>query len=251
MQTHYVRKGDTMDAIARKYGLPNGMVVFYAPCNNNLRFSRSKPNLIQPGDLVFIPSNAVVETEKKLNNLKRVRADFLIMNEKILKEWNAEYLKVTRTASNVDIAGKVITIFIDLGSIIKDGLGTIKLSGQLLEQANKKLAYSAIKFAYDPLLNVAKEKAAESIGGVKSGDGLAIAMTKDVLHFFLVDWDTPSYWASKISGVDINETNRQVINEIETQKRNMLRTLDEQIAATELNLLKLKRVHNGASPFLY
>lgn len=251
MQAHTVQKGETMDAIARRYGLPNGTVVFYAPCNARLKSLRSKPAQIRPGDIVHIPANAVTEAEKRLSSLRKIRADYLAMNETILKEWNSEYVKVTNTASQVDIAGKVLTMLVDLGGIVKEGFGAMKLTGQLLAEANKKLSYSAIKFAYDPLLDVAKDKAAETIASSKPEDGLAATIGKDVLHFFLVDWNTPSYWASKVSGVDINETNRKVVDEIEAKKREMLLKLDARISSAELNLLKLKRVHNGGAPALY
>ncbi|MEO6670267.1 MAG: LysM domain-containing protein [Ferruginibacter sp.] len=251
MYTHYVQKGETMDGIARRYGLPNGTAVFYASCNARLKVLRSKPEKIREGDLVNIPDNAVILTEKKLLHLRKIRAEYLAMNEKILSEWNYEYNKVNRVANQADMAATVALILVDLGKIVHEGVKTMKLSGSALEAANRSLGKSAIDFGYSPIESIVEEGVAESFGTVQPTDGLATSIGKRVLHFLLVDWSTPSFWASKWTGVDIKETNHKVVSEIETQKSNMLKRLDAQISATELNLLKLKRVYSGGAPALY
>lgn len=245
MRTHTVQKNETLDSIAKKYGLPHGGLVYNAPCNSNFRRLRPNPNQLKVGDVINIPANAVEETQRKLSNLLKIKADFLAMNEQMLNEWKGEYGKVKNTAASVDIAKTLIDIAGGITGIVKLGFKAMKLSGQLLEKANKELAWSAIKFGYDPIKKVAKDTAAEHFTKVNNDDGMIKALGKDALHFFLVDWDTPSYWTAKITGVDVEEVNNRVTRDIELQRTNGIKRLDAEIAKTQATLVQLKNAHYG------
>jgi len=52
---HVVKQGETLGIIAEKYGFANWRALYDHPANVKLRESRPNPNLIHPGDKVFIP----------------------------------------------------------------------------------------------------------------------------------------------------------------------------------------------------
>jgi hypothetical protein len=54
-QHHTVRQGDCLSSLAARHGLPDWHVIYDAPENEELRKLRPNPNLIYPGDRVFIP----------------------------------------------------------------------------------------------------------------------------------------------------------------------------------------------------
>ena len=55
MATHVVQKGETLSAIARKYGYTDWRVLFNLPDNADFKKKRPNPNLIFPGDLITLP----------------------------------------------------------------------------------------------------------------------------------------------------------------------------------------------------
>jgi hypothetical protein len=215
-----------------------------------LRFFRPDPAKIKAGDAITIPANAVKEAQKKLDNLRKIREDCLTMNNKILSDWGNEVSKVKNTASTVDTIATVALIFKDLGGIIKDGFSAMKLSGRKLEEANKELAKSAIKFGYTPIKDVVEEIASDSLLEVKPGDGMGYCFGKKILHFFLVDFDKPSFWASIVTGTDIESINRKVTEEIKNQKEHSLKELDTLISKAEMELRKLQGAQKGHIPVL-
>lgn len=54
-RTVRVRRGDTLSSLAAKHGLPSWKVIFDHPENEEFRRLRPDPNLIEPGDTVWIP----------------------------------------------------------------------------------------------------------------------------------------------------------------------------------------------------
>ncbi len=52
---HTVARGESLSLIARKYGVDSWRKVYYAPQNAGFRAKRPNPNLIHPGDRIFVP----------------------------------------------------------------------------------------------------------------------------------------------------------------------------------------------------
>jgi len=52
---HVVQRGDTLSRIASSNGLPNWRVIYDHPRNATFRARRPDPNLIHPGDQIYIP----------------------------------------------------------------------------------------------------------------------------------------------------------------------------------------------------
>lgn len=52
---HTVIRGESLSLIARKYGVDSWRTLYYAPQNAGFRAKRPNPNLIHPGDRIFVP----------------------------------------------------------------------------------------------------------------------------------------------------------------------------------------------------
>jgi N-acetylmuramoyl-L-alanine amidase len=52
---HVVRQGDCLSKLARRYGLSNWRTIYEHPNNADFRTLRPDPNVIYPGDRIFIP----------------------------------------------------------------------------------------------------------------------------------------------------------------------------------------------------
>jgi N-acetylmuramoyl-L-alanine amidase len=53
--THVVRSGECLSAIAARYGFRDYRTVYHHPGNKALRKKRPNPNILHPGDEIFIP----------------------------------------------------------------------------------------------------------------------------------------------------------------------------------------------------
>jgi LysM domain len=56
MPTHIVKPGDTLSAIALRYGIESGKKLYDDPSNASFRLKRPNPNRIFPGDQINIPT---------------------------------------------------------------------------------------------------------------------------------------------------------------------------------------------------
>ncbi len=54
MASHTVSRGETLQAIAQKYGYSDWKAIYNNPKNADLRKKRPDPNFIQPGDVIYI-----------------------------------------------------------------------------------------------------------------------------------------------------------------------------------------------------
>lgn len=59
---HIVKQGEYLSLIAQKYGIPNWQTLYNHPNNAEFRKNRPNPNLIYPGDKLFIPGQGATPT---------------------------------------------------------------------------------------------------------------------------------------------------------------------------------------------
>ncbi|MDX2132069.1 MAG: peptidoglycan-binding protein [Planctomycetota bacterium] len=62
MPAHIVQQGECLSLLAKVYGLADWKVIYDAPENADFRAARPDPNLIYPGDEVFIPTPEAKQT---------------------------------------------------------------------------------------------------------------------------------------------------------------------------------------------
>lgn len=58
MATYIVKKGDNLTHIARRFGIKSWRALYNHPRNADFRRKRPNPNLIYPGDLLYVPGGA-------------------------------------------------------------------------------------------------------------------------------------------------------------------------------------------------
>lgn len=102
-----VREGDYLSSIARAHGFVDGAALYEHPANEALRNERPDPNILAPGDLIYIPSSKAAEhsfsTDTRLRVEVPTRADTL---EVELRTWRDEpYANAPYT---LVVAGEVI-----------------------------------------------------------------------------------------------------------------------------------------------
>jgi N-acetylmuramoyl-L-alanine amidase len=61
MSTYVVKAGDCLSSLAQRFGLPSWKTIYDHPENADFRELRPNPNLIYPGDRVFIPTPSLKE----------------------------------------------------------------------------------------------------------------------------------------------------------------------------------------------
>ena len=235
---HIVARGESLDSIARKYGIKHWSFIYNARINAPLRHKRPRPDQIKPGDTVIIPPDPIVAAQVKVERLKALRSAYIKMNDDILRDWEKEYTRTSSNVSQIDGVGKVATMLVSLGSMVKSGFSAMKLTGDALEKANKDLAKQALDFANSPVVEGVTE--ASGVLEVKETDGRVLALGKKTVSFFLLDWNTPSFWAGLLTGTDLKQVNARVKKEIKDREEETLKNLDAKIKKAENDLAMLR-----------
>lgn len=75
---HTVKQGETLSRIARQYGFASAQVLYDHPENQNFRQLRTNPDIIYPGDKVFIPEKTPPSFKAKTNK----KTTFIVKREK-------------------------------------------------------------------------------------------------------------------------------------------------------------------------
>lgn len=61
MSTHTIRQGECLSSIAHRYGFNDWRTIYNHPNNSDFKAKRPNPNLIYPGDVLYIPSQELKE----------------------------------------------------------------------------------------------------------------------------------------------------------------------------------------------
>ncbi len=77
---YIVEQGDHLSQIAKKYGFPDFHVIWDHPENADLKKLRKNPNVLFPGDEVFIP-----DMEERIENGSTEQKHKFVVNKKTLK----------------------------------------------------------------------------------------------------------------------------------------------------------------------
>lgn len=73
MPTHLVEQGDYLAKIAARYGFTDWRVIWNHPRNSGLRSRRVNPNVLYPGDEVFVPEREVKQEPADTDRRHRYR----------------------------------------------------------------------------------------------------------------------------------------------------------------------------------
>ena len=202
-KTYVVRRGDSLDAIAKAHGYRDWQVIYKSRCNLRLRSLRPNPNLIHAGDAVMLPPRAAdirSALQTRMDRLKAARKDTAALFDSIKRELDAEFAKVNRVGANVDAAATVLNILVSLGSLCAKGYKTLEMGAADLAKANKELA----KEALDLPKGVFEELTLKTFGD-QLDDEKTMKLMNSVWMFSAVvvrswlDITSPSYWAGAVA----------------------------------------------------
>lgn len=76
---HVVEQGQHLALIARQHGFPNWEPIWNAPENASLRDERKNPNILLPGDVLFIPDKVAKEESRATEK----RHKFVVQGQKL------------------------------------------------------------------------------------------------------------------------------------------------------------------------
>lgn len=273
--THKVAKGDTLDAIAKKYRSTSKDIWAFAE-NKALVSKRGKPEAIQPGDAIAIPPDKkeAKEREKKLLEFNRGRdsnaalratlvaeqarferrvkvyKELVTYNrtttDKIVSELNGTLGQMKNWAAGVDVTATLANIAVSITKIAGLGWKSARASGEALEKVNKE----ALQELIDMHKGLAEEGAVKAAATMKDRTGTAMGYVGVLAE----SWDrmtSPSFWAyaavkkmegktwdeaaSADVGDEIEERIRQVRGQGAEQEAKLLRQIDDCVAAAKLN----------------
>lgn len=110
MPDYTIKQGDTLSKIAKDHKLANWKVIYNHPSNAEFRKLRPDPDLIYPGDVVFVPEQkqkkVPAQTKNKHKYKKRAVTNTLKL---VLLDGNHEPLAetdYTLTVAGVSVSGK-------------------------------------------------------------------------------------------------------------------------------------------------
>lgn len=88
-RTHLVRRGECLSTIARRYGLSDWRTVWDHPENGPLKERRGNPNVLYPGDRLFIPDPEPREESAQTEQVHRfvVKRDAVHFRMRLQDRW--------------------------------------------------------------------------------------------------------------------------------------------------------------------
>jgi len=156
------------------------------------------------------------------------------MYNELLNNANNDYRQVNRVASAVDITATVAQLGMGYAKMVQKGMDTMKLSGAALAKAEQQLAISAV--TRGPKFVAKQTLKRSSILETTGEEGLALAFTKIIVKSWF-DMTTPSYWAQRITGVNIEQVHQGTIRSILNNRQQAFAHLDKKIEDTRNTIL--------------
>jgi hypothetical protein len=234
---------ETLSSIGAKYGFRDWTLIFRSACNTELRKLRPRPEMIRPGDKLFIPPNPVqvrALLHRQVHELRKQRADTVSLFANVDAGLQRAYAEFDRNAIIFDVLAGV---FATLGVMISKGCQAIKLTGAALEKINKELTHAALELAYEPAFEIAIADKLPDIfaAGTPLADlGPLIDSASDIT--------SPTFWARVLSelwsgsswsrsvSISPEDTLQALKNGARAQRDELLRDLDARIKMTEQHI---------------
>jgi len=229
-----VQSGDTLTSIAKKFGLPSWRIIYDAPANAQWRILRGSPDKIWVGDVISIPPHPVRVLEHRLQTLIRLRRESEGMYNELLNSVNNDYQKVNRVASAVDITATITQLGLGYAKMVQKGVKTMSMTGKELAKAQQQLAISAV--TRGPKFAAKQTVKRSSILDITGEEALYEAIPKIIVKSWF-DMTTPSYWAQRITGVNIEQVHQETIRGILNNRQRAFAHLDRKIEETRKAIL--------------
>jgi LysM repeat protein len=221
MQSHKVVKGETLEAIAKKYKAQDWKKTWSAAENKALVAMRKRPDAIQPGDVIVIPQD--VEQKKRdaqktadakgvaqaiakvrcaleadtvrIRRKMQILDELIAMTRKSTADMTAELQRSARklktTAEMVDAVAGLTFMAQNLVKLASLGYKSLGASGKALEEINKQAAKDVLQSTGGRILDGAAAIAADTLSKRQNTALLAIAATADAW----TKMNSLSFWA--------------------------------------------------------
>jgi N-acetylmuramoyl-L-alanine amidase len=104
MPTHTVEQGDHISRIAEQYGFSDYRTIWDHPSNSAIKQKRQNPNVLFPGDELFIPEKELKEVPRGTEQKHRFKLNAqTVMLRVVLRDLNSE--PIANTACKLEIEG--------------------------------------------------------------------------------------------------------------------------------------------------
>jgi len=225
-----VEAGDNLTTIARKFNVPSWRNIYDSPQNAQWRSVRSSPHNLQVGDQLVIPPDPVAVLERKIKNLELLYSQ-AEKSYRQIEEQQMRYKKsIDGFSFGIDLAASALSSCV---TIVSGGIRAMYKTGTELAKANADLAKAALKFWPEQIKDNIKQNIIKRSGllEVSEEEGLMTALPKEAVTFFL-NWSSPSYWAQKYTGTDVDKIHRETIVSISRSRTETLARLKLKIDST-------------------
>jgi hypothetical protein len=132
-QYHTVAQGEFISLIARSHGFADYKTIWDAPENSDLKAERKNPNVLFPGDQVFIPDKKLGEETRSTEGKHR----FELQGHKLMLRIKLEGLKkepLTGHECTLAVAGDPEAFTTDGDGIIEKEIPALAGQGQLVDR---------------------------------------------------------------------------------------------------------------------
>lgn len=224
-----VEKDDNLTTIARKFNVPSWKNIYNSPQNAQWKSIRQSPHNLHVGDMLIIPPNPIDLMERKIKNLELLYRQ-TEKGYKDLKEQHIRYKKsIDGFSFGIDLAASALTNCVTL---ISGSIRAMSKTGAELLKANKELAKAALIFWTKEVKNNLRNSVIKSnrILEVSEGESILTSLPKEAIDLFF-NWSSPSYWAQKYTGANVDKIHRETMASISRSKTETLALLKLKIDA--------------------
>lgn len=128
---HTVAQGEHLSRIAKKYGFRNYQTIWDRPENKDLKDKRKNPNVLFPGDRLFIPDKQVKKEARSTNQVHRFKvSEAKIMLRLVVRDLDSQ--PVANTPCELHVEDKKYQLTTDGNGKIEQLIPATAESGKLL-----------------------------------------------------------------------------------------------------------------------
>ncbi|MBF0235709.1 MAG: LysM peptidoglycan-binding domain-containing protein [Desulfamplus sp.] len=241
-RVHVVKKGESISAIAQQYGISDWKKLYNAASNQRLRILRPNPNIIQPGDKIFIPADSKVVgslLRTRLEKLYKIREDTINLLKQIQDDLKKEHKNAKQFNKNIDIIATILGIVVGQVGNAKSAYKTLSLSGDELAKANATLIRDHF---LSPTGNTATIVAivGSCFDEAEETDGMIVAFGKILIKSWSDLW-SPSYWTGWLTGINLDQAFKESIDHIAISQQKLLASIDQRIEQNRILLAQVEK----------
>ena len=225
--THVVQEGESLATIAQKYRLSSWRAIYHATTNETLRRKRPNPRMIQAGDRVLIPPNAIDLAKIRLYELNRLRQDLIRHFDDQDRQLDAEFRHVSNLAEIIDSQDTVTALLVNVSGLTRKGRHILEDPSKALAKANQAFTRTHIQRTRSVPIGITG-----SAVEVPSEEGITWAVTKPFLNEWQHMWSTGN-WSAKWIGATKREAMKQAKIYLNTTRSKITQQIDRRLRETQ------------------